>query len=73
MGKIKELVIDNEDLVKKLAEVKVLVAQLVRSKGCGCCADTETMTTTEEELGRLLDFPKFKDGSGYNFYDRDVN
>ena len=54
--------------MKNLAELRRAVADYVVSEGCGCCQDYELHYGAEKTLARLLRIPKYKDGSGYNFF-----
>ena len=44
------------------------VADYMSSEGCSCCQDTDEHNKHEARLGKLLRVPKFKDGSGYDFW-----
>ena len=50
-----------------VAEVRKALASYMESEGCECCQDTERHKVNEERLARLLDVPKYKDGSGWDF------
>lgn len=49
-------------------ELRTLVADLVSAAGCACCRDNKKWCETTDKLGKILKVPKYKDGSGYNFY-----
>lgn len=48
------------------AETRRTVANYMRSEGCSCCEGMEH-DEDEERLAKLLNVPKYSDGSGYNF------
>ena len=39
----------------------------MQSEGCSCCQDFEQHKIDKEALAKLLNVPKYADGSGYNF------
>jgi len=39
-----------------------------RSEGCNCCQNVEDHNVAKDEIGKLLGFKKYTDGSGYDFY-----
>lgn len=43
------------------------VGELIMASGCSCCQNTEEWEKRKKILGYVLRFPKFKDGSGYDF------
>lgn len=51
-----------------LKEIRQAIADYISSEGCDCCRNTDTHRDHEAVLGKLLNVPKYKDGSGYNFY-----
>jgi hypothetical protein len=48
-------------------EVRQAVANYMRSEGCSCCSDVASHTEHQKVLAKLLNVPKYSDGSGYNF------
>lgn len=44
-------------------------SQYVKTEGCSCCQDVVPHSIAAAEIGELLGFEKYKDGSGYNFYE----
>ncbi len=50
-----------------LKAIRTAVADYMRSEGCGCCGDYEGHKEHAAILGKLLNVPKYKDGSGYDF------
>ncbi len=50
-----------------VAKIRSAVADYMRSDGCSCCRDIEAHERHEEVLAKMLDVPKYKDGSGHNF------
>ncbi len=53
-----------KEFKKKMRE---LVANYMQSEGCSCCQDVEQHKIDKEALAKLLNVPKYDDGSGYNF------
>ena len=53
--------------MKKAAKIRMWVARLYLASGCSCCRDDEGWEKAKEELGKLLDVPRYDDGSGYDF------
>lgn len=49
------------------AEVRTAVADYMRSEGCGCCGDHVAHNEHAARIAKLLNVPKYKDGSGYDF------
>ncbi len=49
------------------ASIRTAVAHYMLSEGCSCC-EGGNHKEHAEELAKLLDVPKYEDGSGYNFY-----
>ena len=59
----------NSEIKKFKKQVLVAVSAYVRSEGCGCCSNIEQHREHLNTLGKLLNAPKYKDDSGYNFHD----
>lgn len=55
----------SEDFIQK---IKIAFSDYIRSEGCSCCRNIDAHKDAEVRLGKLLDYPKYEDGSGYNFY-----
>ena len=56
--------------MNKTVEIKVLrrlIANYMRSEGCGCCSSEEQHEIDEKELAKVLKVPMYSDKSGYNF------
>lgn len=51
-----------------LDEVRQLIVRMKKASGCNCCADTEELYAAEDELGELLGFDQYEDGSGYYLF-----
>ncbi|MEK6879393.1 MAG: hypothetical protein AABY22_07295 [Nanoarchaeota archaeon] len=51
-----------------LSEIRTALADYIKSEGCSCCRNIDEHNIAEEKLGKLLKIPKFKDGSGYDFW-----
>jgi hypothetical protein len=47
--------------------VRRAVADLIRNRGCGCCADDTKWDAVVARLGKMLDVPMYDDKSGYDF------
>ena len=52
---------------KFMDELRCYLAEYIYSEGCGCCEDHERHEEYANKLGKLLNVPKYKDGSGHNF------
>lgn len=52
----------------RIEEVRRLLADYIFSEGCSCCEDRDEHAKAQAELGKLLNVPKYSDGSGYNFF-----
>jgi hypothetical protein len=55
------------DITKFRRELRRAVADYIYSEGCGCCADREAHDVDSEALGKLLNVPRYSDGSGRDF------
>ena len=51
----------------KLATIRTALADYMRSEGCDCCRNQEAHDINKAELAKLLNVPKWPDGSGFNF------
>jgi len=51
----------------KLRTIRRAVANYMSSEGCSCCRDNDAHDKHRAALGKLLDVPKYSDGSGYDF------
>ena len=67
-------------VTKEREKAKVLLDALrksfskyVKTEGCSCCQDEVPHSIAAAEIGELLGFEKYKDGSGYNFYELPIN
>jgi hypothetical protein len=54
--------------IEELKEIRSVVADLIYSAGCSCCRDSDGWEDAQKRLAKLLKVPKYKDGSGYDFY-----
>ena len=52
----------------EIKKIRQAIADYMASEGCGCCGNYDKHKRDAEVLGKLLKVPKFKDGSGYQFY-----
>jgi hypothetical protein len=50
------------------AEIRQALADYMYSEGCSCCCRTDAHVEAKERLAKMLRVPKYKDGSGYDFY-----
>ena len=50
-----------------LEEIRVAVANYMRSEGCSCCQNIEDHEVHTAKLAALLQVPPYSDGSGFNF------
>lgn len=50
----------------ELGKIRTAIANYIESEGCSCCQD-ENHNEHQALIGRLLEVPKYSDGSGYNF------
>ncbi len=57
----------SKELAKLKAELRAAVANYMHSEGCSCCRDSDAHELHAKKLGKLLNVPKYKDGSGYDF------
>jgi len=48
------------------ANIRAAIADYMYSEGCMCC-EGEDHKDHAEKIAKLLDVPKYEDGSGYNF------
>lgn len=48
-------------------------SKYVKTEVCSCCEDEVPHSIAAAEIGELLGFEKYKDGSGYNFYELPIN
>lgn len=55
------------DLKKFRAEMRHAVADYMASEGCGCCEDYDGHKEHKARLAKMLNIPKYGDGSGYDF------
>jgi hypothetical protein len=55
---------DVRELKKKIRQA---LADYMRAEGCSCCRNIKDWENAQEELARLLNVPKYPDGSGYDF------
>lgn len=54
--------------IKKLrADLRKAFADYYESEGCGCCEHSKDHKEAETRIAKLLNVPKYEDGSGYDF------
>jgi len=58
----------NKKLRKKLNLIRAAFADYAWSEGCSCCQNPEQHDIAADKLGELLDFTRYEDGSGWDFY-----
>lgn len=49
-------------------ELRNAIADYMRAEGCSCCRAIEPHAEAAARIAKLLNVPKYKDGSGYDFY-----
>ena len=52
---------------KDRAKVLNLIAEYMRSEGCGCCGDYDKHREDTENIAKFLHVPAYDDNSGYDF------
>jgi len=57
-----------KDKNKLIKQIRQALADYIYSEGCSCCRDEDAHRTSGELLAKLLNVPKYSDGSGYDFY-----
>jgi hypothetical protein len=50
-------------------KVKAAFKKYFESEGCGCCSNPREHRKAAKKLGKLLNFNKYSDDSGYDFYE----
>ena len=69
MGSERKPLPDDLRLGKKVRDaLRTALADYVASEGCSCCRDSEAHEEAARKLAVILGVPKFKDGSGYDFW-----
>lgn len=58
---------DSKDLKRFRAKMRVALANYMWSEGCSCCENTDKHDEQKAVLGKMLNVPKYDDGSGYEF------
>lgn len=53
--------------VKLITAIRRALADYMSSEGCSCCASIDSHQEHKATLAKLLNVPKYSDGSGYNF------
>ena len=53
--------------MRKIEKIRQAVADYMQSEGCSCCQDSDAHAIAKKQLAQLLNVPKYKDGSGYDF------
>jgi len=51
----------------ELKELRQAVADYMRSEGCSCCRDIDAHERHAERLAKILNVPRYSDGSGFDF------
>lgn len=49
-------------------KLRTAVGDYMYSEGCDCCCNTDAHAEHKVVLAKLLNVPKYADGSGYDFY-----
>lgn len=55
------------DFIEKEKQIREAVADYMYTEGCSCCQDIDGHAEDNERLAKLLNIPKYEDGSGYDF------
>lgn len=55
------------DIKKFKVLMREAIANYMGSEGCSCCRNTDDHDLHTQHLAKLLNVPKYPDGSGYNF------
>ena len=55
------------DIKKLRKELRKAVAEYMYSEGCSCCRDSDAHEENEAKIAKLLNVPRYSDGSGYDF------
>lgn len=57
------------EMVDKISVVSIrrAIADYMVSEGCSCCRDDDGHTKNKARLAKMLNVPKYDDGSGYDF------
>lgn len=50
-----------------ISEIRRAVADYMDSEGCSCCRNQEMHKVNKARLAKLLNVPKYDDGSGFQF------
>jgi hypothetical protein len=53
--------------MRKIEQIRQAVADYIQSEGCSCCQNIDAHVAAKKQLAQLLNVPKYKDGSGYDF------
>ena len=51
-----------------ISDIRNALADYIASEGCACCRNEEAHTEALNRLGKFLKAKKYKDGSGYDFW-----
>ena len=51
----------------KIKRIRQAIAYYMQTEGCSCCQDVDGHKRAKKVLAMLLNVPKYKDGSGYDF------
>ncbi len=54
--------------MREKEKIRIALGNYIKSEGCSCCQNVALHEKAQEELAKLLDVPKYKDDSGYDFY-----
>lgn len=56
-----------DDGRKLRLDLRHVLADYMHSEGCSCCEDVVKHSEHKAQLAKLLNVPKYDDGSGYDF------
>ncbi len=54
--------------MKQIKQIRQALADYMYSEGCSCCQHIDAHKEAKKVLAKLLNVPKYSDGSGYDFY-----
>lgn len=50
-----------------MKKIRQAVADYMRAEGCSCCRNQDAHAEAKAVLAKLLNVPRYSDGSGYDF------
>lgn len=58
---------NNKELHEFKKQIRIAIANYMKSEGCDCCQNIHEHERHEEQLAKLLNVSKYSDNSGYDF------